>query len=272
MTIKRATLDGAEIEYEVQGNGEPVLLIHGSLLADSCRPLLTEPDLTRQFQIIHYHRRGYAGSSRVQAARTMNDWARDADILLQHLKIADAHVVGQSYGGAIALQLTLDRPERVRSLALLEPPLQSWVPSGPGFWTWLDSAVQVYTSGDKTGVTQTMLEGLMGPNYQDIISRVLPPGAFEQAIVDCDTFFQFEAQTLRQWQLSPQEVGGIRVPVLSMLGTDTMPVFREVNQLIKQWHPAAAEATVPRGTHMLPISNPTSVAANLAAFFSGLGR
>ena len=112
----------------------------------------------------------------------------------------------------------------------------------------------------------------MGPNFRDVISRVSPPRAFEQAIVDCDTFFQFEAQTLRQWQISPQEVGGIRVPVLSMLGTDTMPVFREVDQLIKQWHPAAAEASVPRGTHMLPISNPTSVAANLAEFFCGLGR
>lgn len=55
--------------------------------------------------------------------------------------------------------------------------------------------------------------------------------------------------------------------MLSMFGTDTVPVFREVHQLIKQWHPTVAEVTISHGTHMLPISNPSSVATNLLHSF-----
>lgn len=55
------TTDG--LKYEVQGEGEPVLLIHGSILADAYLPFLKESALAN-YRLIRYHRRGFAGSPR----------------------------------------------------------------------------------------------------------------------------------------------------------------------------------------------------------------
>ena len=58
--MHRVNLDGVNLEYDVQGSGEPVLLIHGSIVADAFFPLLVEPRLTSHYRVIAYHRRGWS--------------------------------------------------------------------------------------------------------------------------------------------------------------------------------------------------------------------
>src|SRR5512143_254916 len=102
--MERVQVDGAMIEYEVRGSGEPVLLIHLSVLADGlARPLFAEPELTSRYQLIHYHRRGYMGSTRGTEPLTIARQASDAAALLRHLGVRSAHVVGHSFVGTIAL-------------------------------------------------------------------------------------------------------------------------------------------------------------------------
>jgi pimeloyl-ACP methyl ester carboxylesterase len=60
--MNRARIDGRELEYEVRGAGEPVVLVHGAHIADAFAPLLAEPALTERYQLLLYHRRGFAGS------------------------------------------------------------------------------------------------------------------------------------------------------------------------------------------------------------------
>ena len=117
------------LEYEVRGTGEPVVLIHGALIADAFAPLLAQPGLTERYRFIHYHRRGYMGSTHAPNPVSIAEQVADCRALLGHLGVERAHVVGHSYGGAIALQLTLDAPALVHSLAVLEPTLLA-VPSG----------------------------------------------------------------------------------------------------------------------------------------------
>ena len=61
--MNRVRIDGRELEYEVRGAGEPVVLVHGSHIADAFAPLLAEPTLTERYRLILYHRRGFAGST-----------------------------------------------------------------------------------------------------------------------------------------------------------------------------------------------------------------
>ena len=60
--MEHAKVNGVELEYEVVGSGEAMLLIHGAHLADALQPLVAEPALER-FQRIRYHRRGLGGST-----------------------------------------------------------------------------------------------------------------------------------------------------------------------------------------------------------------
>ena len=119
--MPRARVDGAELEFEVTGAGEPVLLIHGAFIAEAYAPLCAEPALNSRYRLVRYHRRGYAGSSPVRAPFSLGQQAADCRALLEHLGIERAHVVGHSSGGVIALRLALDAPEVVHSLILLEP-------------------------------------------------------------------------------------------------------------------------------------------------------
>jgi hypothetical protein len=62
--MSRATIDGLELEYEIRGSGPPVVLVHAGIFAEWFKPLLDEPALTSRYQVVSYHRIGYAGSSR----------------------------------------------------------------------------------------------------------------------------------------------------------------------------------------------------------------
>ena len=96
---QQLSVDGAVLEYEIVGTGEPVVLIHGALIAEAYAPLCAEPALTAHYRLVRYHRRGYAGSSRVTAPFSIAQQAADCLALLRHLGIERAHVVGHSSGG-----------------------------------------------------------------------------------------------------------------------------------------------------------------------------
>ena len=108
--MERAILDGTELDFDVHGTGEPVLLIHGNYISDAFAPVLAEPVLTDQYRLITYHRVGHGGSTHPTEPVSIAQQAEHARRLLQHLGFSGAHVVGYSYGGAIALQFAREAP------------------------------------------------------------------------------------------------------------------------------------------------------------------
>lgn len=130
--MQKAEINGVTLELWDRGSGEPVVLVHGSM-GDECAAVLVEPALANQFRVIHYHRRGYGNSGCPEAPVSMRQQAADCRAVTQYLGIERAHCVGQSYGGAILLQMALDFPNAVHSLALLEPALSSVLGNSQAF-------------------------------------------------------------------------------------------------------------------------------------------
>lgn len=265
--MQRVNLDGVDLENDVKGSGEPLLLIHGSIFADAFIPLLTEPRIANNYRVISYHRRGFAGSTRARDPFTMGQQAADGRALLRHLGIPWAHIAGHSYGAAIAIQWALDAPAEVQSLALLEPPLFASIPSGSTFWEGVASVRAMYERGDKVGAIDAFIAGVAGPEYRQVIDEVLPSGAFELAVTDLDTF-QVELPALQRWHFTAEEATRIRQPVLSVVGSETAPIFSEGHALVTQWMPYAEALVVPQATHALQLMNPSGVADGLARFFA----
>jgi pimeloyl-ACP methyl ester carboxylesterase len=267
--MNRAQIEGRALAYEVRGAGAPVVLVHGSHIADAFAPLLVEPVLTEPYRLIRYHRRGFAGSTHPDGPLSIAQQAADCRALMRHLGVPCAHVVGHSYGGAIALQLALDAPEAVHSLALLEPALLT-VPSAPQLMEAIAPTLQMYEAGNKTGAVDGFLQAVVGPEYRRVLDRVLP-GAFAQAVADADTFFRIELPALEQWSFTPEESGRITPPVLTVLGADShtlWPGWIEVHQRVQAWLPQAEAFVLEGATHWLQIINPTGMAAGLADFFT----
>jgi pimeloyl-ACP methyl ester carboxylesterase len=245
--MNRARIDGKVLEYEVRGTGEPVVLVHGALIADAFAPLLAEPALTERYRLVLYHRRGFAGSTHAEDPLSIAQQAADCRALMDHLGVRRAHVAGHSYGGVIGLQLALDYPDMVHSLALLEPALLI-VPSTPQFMEAMGPIMQRYEAGDKMGAVDDFLQTVVGPEYRSVLDRVLP-GAFAQTVADADTFFRIELPALEQWSFTQAEAGRITQPVLAVLGADShtlWPGWVEVHDLVQAWLPQS-EAFVLEG-------------------------
>jgi pimeloyl-ACP methyl ester carboxylesterase len=266
--MKPVTVNGAGLEYAVSGKGDAVLLIHGSVLADGFAPLVKEPALAK-YRLIRYHRRGFAGSARAQGPVSIAQQAADARALLQRLGVRRAHVVGHSYGAVIALQLALDAPGVVRSLALQEPPLFAAVPSGPAYREGLGPIVRLYQEGNKAGAIDAFLTRIAGAGYRPVIERALGPGAVPLAVADADTFFQVELPALQEFSFTREAAGRISQPMLTVVGAETAPAFKEVSGLLKEWCPQARELVVPNAGHALQIANAPAVAEGLARFYAG---
>jgi pimeloyl-ACP methyl ester carboxylesterase len=267
--MDRVRIDGRELEYEVRGAGEPVVLVHGAHIADAFMPLLAEPALTGRYQLLLYHRRGFAGSTHPEGPLSIAQQAADCRALMQRLGVQRAHGVGHSYGGVIALQLALDAPEAVHSLALLEPAL-FMVPSAAQFMDAMGPVLQMYEAGNKAGAVDHFLQTVVGPEYRSVLDRVLP-GAFAQAVADADTFFRIELPALEQWSFTQAEARRITQPVLAVLGADSHTLWLgwvEGHHLVQAWLPQAEAFVLKGATHGLQLIDPQGMAEGLAGFFA----
>src|SRR6185312_8332301 len=121
--MDRAAFDDIELEFDIRGHGEPVVLIHPGHFADWCKPLVAESVLTDRYRVLTYHRVGCAGSSPIDGPVSLVQQGAHCRSLLEYLGIERAHVVGHSSSANIALQLAMDAPDVVHSLAVLEPAL-----------------------------------------------------------------------------------------------------------------------------------------------------
>jgi pimeloyl-ACP methyl ester carboxylesterase len=266
--LERASLDGAELEYEVSGTGEPVVFIHGAFVADTFRPLLAEPSLAGHYRLILYHRRGYAGSSRTSGPSSIVQQAVDCLALLRHLGVDQAHVVGHSYGGDVALQLALDTPSVVHSLALLEPGLMVGA-SAQTYREALASGAERYREAGAAVVVDEFLQARW-PGYHATLDRVLP-GAFAQAVADAETWFERELSGQLGWRFGEAEARRISQPTLSVLGGESDALwsrFGETHRLLLGWLTHADGFVLPGATHFMQIENPRGMAEVLAAFWA----
>ena len=94
------------------------------------------------------------------------------------------------------------------------------------------------------------------------------PGAVAQAIKDADTLFGVELPALTEWAFGPEQAAAIRCPVLSVLGTDTLPLWVEVADFLRSSLPHVEECTIDGVGHLLHIQRPEPVARAMAEFLA----
>ncbi len=266
--MARHRLDGIEVNFEVTGAGDPVLFIPASLMPEGFVPLVREPSLADHYRLIRYHRRGMGGSTSGEAPVSVADQARDAAALLGHLGAAPAHLVGHSYGALIGLQLALDAPEMVGSLALLEPNLLA-VPSSAAFNDEVRFAFAAYRSGDRERAVAHFLSVVAGMPWEtchELIEKQIP-GAVAQAIAAADTFFTAEVPALRAWSFGADQADRVRCPVLSVLGGRSHTFFQEGRERLQRCFPRLEKLDIPGAGHLLQLQEPAGVGEGLASFF-----
>jgi pimeloyl-ACP methyl ester carboxylesterase len=264
----RVQLDGITLAYTVRGSGEPVVLIHAGMFADWFAPLLAEATLTDRYRVISYHRVNYGASSHVPGPTSIADQVAHCRALMTDLGIARAHVVGHSSGGCITVQLALEAPTAVQSLALLEPARAAGSAVDHGPVPFIAEALQRYSAKDKAGAIDAFMGGVCGPGYCVFVDGSLPSGAFDQAVIDADGFFGQELPAVRGWPAIGDRTVCPDQPVLAVIGSDSTPTFQQGQEALLARLPHAEPYTLSGATHLLHVQQPPAMAEALAAFFA----
>ncbi len=115
--MPRARINGVELQYDLQGAGEPLVLIHG---AQGDRSMFsgTVPTFVNQFQVLTFDQRGSGESEKPDMEYSIALLADDTATLMNHVGFSSAHIVGVSMGGMIAQEFVLRHPHKAHSLVL----------------------------------------------------------------------------------------------------------------------------------------------------------
>ena len=253
------------LEYEVGGNpdGAAVLLIHAGT-ATAYAPLMVEPALADRYRLVRFHRRGYAGSDGFNGPVTIDAFVRDALALLEHLGIEQAHVVGHSGSGVVALQLALDAPERVHTLVLEEPALAQLDERWQAAMHHATAAPRALArAGDAGGAVDMWMNGI-ARSWRTDLERTVPGGP-QQTIDDAATFMA-EVEAVDAWEFDRARTEAMTMPVLYLIAEGSP--HRAAARRFQTHVPHTEIATILDATHMLHTDQPALVAAELDAFFA----
>jgi pimeloyl-ACP methyl ester carboxylesterase len=265
--MQRVSVSDVELEYRDEGQGEPVLLVHGAGLPDALRPVAAE--LARRYRVITPHRVGHAGSSRPVGEVSIPDQAGHLLGLLSALGVGRAHVVGHSFGAAVALQMAHDAPSAVATLVLLEMP-DLTVPAAEDFMaTAVGPAFGAFAAGDGAGGLDRFFAGICGADNWAGHRRSLPEDTWERASADAATFFTVEAPAMQQWSADAAPGGG--QPALVVMGErspEVHAIYTEGHEAMLKRLPSAESAVIPGARHMLMFDAPAATAEAIEGFLA----
>ena len=112
------TVNGIEMHYEISGEGEPLLLLHGGTqTARMYDPFVEE--FSEHFRLIIVDLRGHGGSTNPDHKWTTRQFAQDVFALLDHLKVERFKAIGASAGGMTLLHMATEQPERVEAMIVI---------------------------------------------------------------------------------------------------------------------------------------------------------
>ncbi|KOU24699.1 alpha/beta hydrolase [Streptomyces sp. WM6372] len=265
----RARVNGVDLYYEVVGEGEPLVLVHGSWVDHETWQRVV-PRLARSFRVLVYDRRGHSRSERPpgQGGRR-----QDEDDLASLIEIlgAPAHVAANSFGASTALGLATRRPELLRSLTAHEPPLMGIVgdedrelrPVLQAMETALDGVLTALRAGeDRTGAQRFVDEVAIGPGAWERLSD----RERETLTANAPTFADEHGDP--DWaHLDLARLAGFPVPALLTFGSESPPWFPViVGKLATALGGRARVRTLVGDGHVPHLTHPDRYADDLTAF------
>jgi pimeloyl-ACP methyl ester carboxylesterase len=260
-------LSAEGIEYEEQGRGDPVLLIHGGFISDALSLVARESALCERYRTIWYRRRGYGGSKAASEPFSIAAQARDAQTLLDHLDLDRAHVVGHSGGGVVATEFAMLAPARVRSLVVLEPAIFP-PPLAEAFPDMVAPAMEAYRAGDLSSAVDAFMNMVApAPDWRGELEAVLP-GAPERADRDAPFTFGSELFEFNNWPFHAERARALSMPVLYGYGTKSGALFEMLRDHFRSVVPNAEVVELPDTDHSMNTTHPALVATAVADFIA----
>lgn len=270
-SVKQMPVNGTSITYLEQGNGIPVVLVHGAI-SDHRAWEPQRETITKRYRAIALDLRYFGvapwSDNGTQYSRATH--VADLATFIRQLKLGPVHLVGHSYGADIALRVAVEQPELVRSLFLNEPPLPSILtnPSeqkvvsdeGKGFAPIVAAA----KAGNVAEATRLMIDFV----HAD-------PGNFERRSQASRSMLLDNARTIAPHVSAPppprvtcEQLGQLKVPVTITRGELTRPFFKVLSEATHRCIPGSQLITVANARHGSPDQNTAAFNEALLSFLA----
>ena len=216
----------------------------------------------------HGGRKPWPGPGRLTLA---DEAARIAPLLAS---AGPAHLVGHSYGAAVALKLASLHPASVRSVAAYEPVLFRWLREVDGnaelfgqFAALAEAIRRHLARGDPHAAAQRFIDFWSGAGTWDELPPVRRDSMAARMVAVLDDFDALFAEPLR-----PVDVARLDVPVLCMTGGATKGAMLRLAGIARLMLPRASHRVLPGLDHMGPLTDADTVNEAIAAFLAGIGQ
>lgn len=267
-------VNGQELKLLEQGNGKPVLFVHGS--ASDYRTWDCQVSVfAEHYHVYNYSRRYHYPNAREGEITdyTVSLHARDLKELLQKLNVGPVNVVASSYGAYIALETALDNPELVQTLVLGEPPVLPLLISDP------DNPIQVLSlllSDFSAGLSfmkfglkivkpaqKAFREKKMEEGVRIFVDGVIGEGAFESLPPEIKAGIMENAPALKAEWLGPgfsefpkARAVKLQTPILFACGKHSPKFFYAITDRLHKLLPVSQKIIIPDASHDMHADNP----------------
>ncbi len=267
--MRSGTFDvpGGSLYFEIGGEGPVVTLIHPGLWDsrtwDAQVPVLRDA----AFRVVRYDVRGYGRSSRLTGQPYSH--VRDLAALLDFLDVPLTTLVGCSMGGAIAIDFTLEHPDRVAALVPVASGLGGFeaLEEEDDWWESAQAPIEAaIEAGDLERAEDLRLEIWAPLGTKDEAGQLIRQIAF-------DNIHELTTDESAEEELDPpaaHRLGEIDVPTLVMIAEHDPPYMHRTGDLIAHGILGAQKLVVEGADHVVNLRRPVEFNAALLAFLDGL--
>ena len=251
--------DGTHIAYLKQGEGPPLVLVHGTgVVAKSW--MLVLPDLAKNFTVYAIDRRGRGQSGDTEPysiEREYEDIAAVVDAIDQPVNL-----MGHSFGGLCAFEGAL-RTMNVHKLLLYEPPLRL-----NGGQPMLEELVEEVETLLKDGENEDALVTLYSRRGTPIvdIERMQASPEWEERVAIADTIPR-EIREIDRYTFEPKKFSVLQSPTRFLVGEEHLPFFNDLIQVLIETLPDCSSDMIPGQKHFAMDTAPDLFVDALTRFF-----
>lgn len=264
-------MNGIELSYLDQGAGTPVVFVHGAWM-DLRYWEPQRQSIATQYRFIAYSLRyhGTAPWPDVGQHYSLATHSADLAAFLRQLNAGPVHLVGLSSGGRLVVMVALAYPDLVRSLTVLEPPMDELLVDHPAAQpvreAWTQAFAPIRTAAHAGEAIQATKLFFELANYQGAGTFDTQPEAFRQMILDNARTVPLQLAAPRPPALSCATLGGVKALTLVVRGAQSPRYLSLISEVIVQCVPGSHLVAIPKATHLMSYQNPTAFNEALLRF------
>ena len=267
-------VNSVRLFYEETGNGEALVMAHGSW-GDHHNWDLVVPALAERYRVITYDRRGHSQSERPATQGSFDEDADDLAALIKALGIAPALVIGNSGGSIIALKAAVRHSAAIRALVVHEPPLIGLLAGKPEFEAPLatakgpmDQVAELLSCQEWERAAQLFANTIaIGPGaWEDVMS----PELRTTFVHNAPTFWDELHDSTGLW-LDLDKLARFQRSILLTTGTASAPFFGPVAEIVAAAVPTVTHQVLDGANHVPHIVEPERFVSTVTGFLDGVG-